>query len=396
MDIVILVIGILTSRSFSGQIPYIVEMCKALQAEGCRVTVMTSRAGEKLFKSLGLDINFWLIDDGEEMDRPGLLRIAFTMIKRMFRAGALLKKAGFQRPTIVYSNCNLLWEVFPLRYVRDEAAVRVGTFIMSYPHPFKGYRGAFTTRLKIPTPRETLAYIQYRLALPYLKRYSDYILAYPQMFNFLKTQGVPEAKLIKLEVGVRWDILNTAVPLERRYDACWIGRYNPQKGCDDLIDIWGMITRTLPGARLAIMGNVAEELGSLSRRKNLQNSIDFLGAVDETTKYRVMKASRVFLFPSYYEAWPQTAQEAMACGLPVVAYDLPVYRHVFPGGMVRVLIGDKRALAREAVDLLQDAELRTRLSGEAFGIASQYHWENTALRMLAVVKGDRTKSSVPE
>jgi glycosyltransferase involved in cell wall biosynthesis len=386
MELIILVIGVLSTKSFSGQIPFIVELVKTLLAKDCKVTMVTSKAGETLFRGLGLDIDYRLIDSREGNRQPGLARIPFIMIKRMFRAGILLRKMNLNRSTVVYANCNLLWELFPLLFVRKETVIRVATFIMGYPSPFRGYRGAFTGRLKMPGLRETLAYIQYRLGLPCLKHASDLVLAYPHMRDFLTGQGIPAEKLVRLEVGVRWNVLNTAAPSEKRYAACWIGRYNPQKGCEDLISIWETVAGTMKDARLAVMGDVARELEPLSRKKIPGNNIEFLGPVNDETKYSVMKGSRVFLFPSYYEAWPQTAQEAMACGLPVVAYDLPVYRHIFPGGIVRVPIGDKQALAREVIGILDDRDRRERLGAEAFGIASQYRWETAAERLLAAAE----------
>ena len=382
MELIILVIGVLTTKSFSGQIPFIVELGRTLQAKGCRLTMVTSSAGEKLFRSLGLDIHYRLIGGDEGDKHPSLISTPFIMIKRMFQAGLLLRKMKLNRGTVVYANCNLLWEVFPLLFVKEGTAIRVSTFIMGYPGPFRGYRGAFTNKIKLPGLRETLAYLQYRLALPCLKHASDLVMAYPHMRDFLLGKGIPEEKIIKLEVGVRWDTLNTAVPSEKKYTACWIGRYNPQKGCDDLISIWETVADTERDARLAIMGDVSKELEPLSREKNLNGSIDFLGPVSDETKYSIMKASDVFLFPSYYEAWPQTAQEAMACGLPVVAYDLPVYHHVFPEGMVRVPIGDRQAFAREVILILHDRSRKERLASEAVGIASQYRWETAAERLL--------------
>ena len=382
MDLIILVIGVLSTRSFAGQIPFIAEIGKALLAEGCHLTLVTSKAGETLFRSLGLDVEYWLIDDREDITESNPIRVAFIMIKRMFRAGFLLRKKKLKKGTVVYANCNLLWEIFPLLLVKKESVVRISTFIMGYPNPFKGYRGVFTNKLKIPGLRETLAYIQYRLALPCLKYISDLVLAYPHMRDLLLGKGIPEGKIVKLEVGVRWGILNAVAPSEVKYNACWIGRFNIQKGCEDLIEIWEMVCGVERDARLAIMGDVVKELEPLSKRKHLVKGIEFMGTVSEEIKYRVMKGSAVFLFPSYYEAWPQTAQEAMACGLPVVAYDLPVYQHIFPGGMVKVPIGDKEAFAREVINLLHDRKRRERLAVEAFGVASQYTWDKTAKRLF--------------
>jgi glycosyltransferase involved in cell wall biosynthesis len=244
----------------------------------------------------------------------------------------------------------------------------------------------------MPGLRETLAYIQYRLALPCLKRASDLVLAYPHMRNFLAAKGIPGKKIVKLEVGVRWGVLNAAAPADKRYAACWIGRYNPQKGCEDLIPIWEMVAGVEKNARLAVMGDVAKELEPLSRKKIREENIEFLGPVNDETKYSIMKGCRVFLFPSYYEAWPQTAQEAMACGLPVVAYDLPVYRYIFPGGMVRVPIGDRQAFAREVISILNNRDRREHLSAQAIGVASQYRWETAAERLLTAAERLKNQS----
>jgi glycosyltransferase involved in cell wall biosynthesis len=396
MEFIILVTGVLSRKSFSGQIPFIVETGKALLAGGCRLTMVTSKVGEELFRSLGLDIDYRLIDRGEGDRNPGLMSVPFIMIKRMIKAGRLLRNKRLNPGTVIYANCNLLWEVFPLLLVKDRTAIRVSTFIMGYPSPFRGYRGAFTGKLKVPGLRETLAYLQYRLALPCLKRASDLVLAYPHMRDFLLSEGIPAEKIVKLEVGVRWSVLNTVPPSESHYTACWIGRYNPQKGCEDLITIWEKVAGEAGDARLAVMGDVAKELGPLSRKEVRGKNIEFLGPVSEEIKYSVMKGSEIFLFPSYYEAWPQTAQEAMACGLPVVAYDLPVYRHVFPRGMVTVAIGDKEAFAREVINILHDRSRRERLAAEAFSVASQYRWEKTAERLITATERLKNRLSPPE
>jgi glycosyltransferase involved in cell wall biosynthesis len=382
LELIIIVIGVLSRKSFSGQIPFIVETGKALLAAGCKLTMITSKVGEALFRSLGLDIDYWLIDSHEGDRDPGLMSVPFIMIKRMIKASRLLRSKRFKPGTVIYANCNLLWEVFPLLFVKDRTAIRVSNFIMGYPNPFRGYRGAFTDKIKIPGLRETLAYVQYRLAMPCLKRASDLVLAYPHMRDLLLGEGIPVEKIVKLEVGVRWSVLNAVPPSGSRYTACWIGRYNPQKGCEDLISIWETVAGEAKDARLAVMGDVAKELEPLSRKKIRRENIEFLGPVSDEIKYSIMKGSDIFLFPSYYEAWPQTAQEAMACGLPVVAYDLPVYRHVFPRGMVTVPIGDKEAFAREVISILHDRNRRESLSAEAVSLASEYRWEKTAERLI--------------
>jgi glycosyltransferase involved in cell wall biosynthesis len=62
--------------------------------------------------------------------------------------------------------------------------------------------------------------------------------------------------------------------------------------------------------------------------------VTFSGMVSEEEKFRLLKASRVFAMPSRYESWGIVVNEALAAGIPVVAYDLSCYRPVF-GEFVR-------------------------------------------------------------
>jgi glycosyltransferase involved in cell wall biosynthesis len=386
MNLILIALGILSSKHFSAGPLHVAGLSKAMAAKGCHLTILTSRAGETQLKNYGLDAEFWCIGGQEQEKEPCLARVPFIMINRMLRAALLLRKMKFAKDTVIFATSNLLWEVFPLLFVRDKSLVRIATFHMGYPSPFKGYRGAFTTQKKFPSPRETLAYLQHKLALPCIKYGSDIIISHRNMSHLLLEYGVAGEKIVGMDVGVDWDVINAAKPSERKYEACWVGRFNPQKGCDDLLEIWEVVARANRRARLAVMGNVESQLNPAAEQKKLEANIEFFGPVSETDKYRVMKESSLFLFPSYYEAVPLAIIEAMACGLPVVAYDLPVYQSHFPGGIIKVPIGDKQAFAREVMNILSDRERRESLASQAFNVASRYRWEIAAERLITEVE----------
>ncbi len=45
------------------------------------------------------------------------------------------------------------------------------------------------------------------------------------------------------------------IPIEKRkYDACFVGRFHPQKGVLELIDIWKMVCKDNSYAKLAMIG----------------------------------------------------------------------------------------------------------------------------------------------
>jgi len=76
----------------------------------------------------------------------------------------------------------------------------------------------------------------------------------------------------------------------------------------------------------------------LVRQHGVEANTKFLGFLDNEEKYRAVKASRVFLFPSSNESWGIVVAEALACGLPVVAFDIPATRK-FGEAAIRTLSG---------------------------------------------------------
>jgi len=391
MDFVFLAVGVTSPKGFSGGFKPVVEVGKRLVSRGHGLTILTSGAGETVFRNMGLNADFWIIDPRQEA-AGGLIKESFTMVVRMIKAGLLLRRKRFHGETVIFAFSDLLWEVCPLLFVKGASVIRVSSLHMTYPQPFKGYKGAFTDRLQAPSLRESLAYVQHRLSLFCMRRASDLVFAQSNIWRYLLDKGISAEQIVPFSPGIELDFVDTVSPSAGRYDACWIGRYHPMKGCEDLLGVWAAVSQARKEARLAMMGNAVAKLRPLVKERHLERNIELLGPVDDETKFAVMKGSKVFLLPSYYESWSHVAMEAMACGLPVIAYDLPVYRDIYTKGMVTVPIGDEAALAREATELLEDEEKRGKLSVEARETAARYErgWDEAVEGLLARLKQVRS------
>lgn len=103
-----------------------------------------------------------------------------------------------------------------------------------------------------------------------------------------------------------------------------IGRQEPQKGFDVLLDAIPQVRARLPEARLLVAGRdgrASESLREQAHKHGLDGSVIFLGRRDDVAD--LLAAADVFAFPSLWEGAAGTVLEAMALECPVVASRLP-------------------------------------------------------------------------
>lgn len=373
MDFVVIAVGIFSSKSLTGGDIILIELAKRLIRQGNRVAILTSKSGEKVFRGQGVDADFWIISEDEGISDISLVRAIPTLLVRMLKAGIALRKKNLSERTILFASTDLFYDIFPMFFIRDRRIKRVLPFYVIQPNPLKGFKN----KLKVPNARETVAYLQQRMSFLCFKYACNFVFSLSYLQHFIIDDGVPRQKIVGFSPGIDWDAVNNAVAPGKRYDACWIGRYHPMRGCDDLIEIWELVCRERSEAKLVIMGSAAIKLEPLIKERHLEKNIKLMGFVDDETKFKTMKESKVFLFPSYYHG-AMVVDEAMACGLPVIAYDLPGYQGIYPKGMVKVPIGNREVSASETTKLLTEKELRERLSKEAEEVASHYSWDKVA------------------
>ncbi|HEV2895993.1 MAG TPA: glycosyltransferase, partial [Actinomycetota bacterium] len=109
------------------------------------------------------------------------------------------------------------------------------------------------------------------------------------------------------------------------------------------------------------------------------------GYLPQADLVRVVAGATALVFPSWYEGFGLPALEALACGTPVVASDLPVLREVLGDQAELVPPGDPAALADALARVLEDpggedarAARRTRAAG--------FTWENCAQATLGAYR----------
>jgi glycosyltransferase involved in cell wall biosynthesis len=157
-----------------------------------------------------------------------------------------------------------------------------------------------------------------------------------------------------------------------------VGRYHPQKRFDRLIDAFTLISDKYPQWHICIFGEGPD-------KDTLQQQIDSLGlherihlmpsTKDIMTEYL---KSEMFVLSSDYEGFGLVLAEAMACGVPVVAFDCENGpRSIITDGVDGFLIPpfDIDAFAEKVILLMNDDELRKKMGENAQKSSFRYDIE---------------------
>jgi len=119
----------------------------------------------------------------------------------------------------------------------------------------------------------------------------------------------------------------------------------------------------------------------------VRGQVEFLGRLSDEDKARLLSSVDVYVAPNLGgESFGIILVEAMAAGAPVLASDLDAFGLVLEGGAVGRMFptGDAHALAKDAIELLGDADERSRLSQAASIAVRRYDWSVVAADILAV------------
>ena len=160
-----------------------------------------------------------------------------------------------------------------------------------------------------------------------------------------------------------------------------VGRQTAQKGHLDLIQVFSDVRKDLK-AHLVILGREGDGTTSLKEavaRSGHDESISIIPYSDRTYDY--YRSADAFVFTSHMEGLGTAVLEAMACRLPVVAYDIPPIAEIAKTDELAVLVppGDTNTLADRVHEVLTSPAAAKARADRAFSVvASKYAPERIA------------------
>ncbi len=150
---------------------------------------------------------------------------------------------------------------------------------------------------------------------------------------------------------------------------CHISNFRPVKRIGDVLKIFQTIAKAIP-SRLVMIGDGPErsKAEAFCREEGLSDQVLFLGNVPNLEQ--ILGACDLFLLPSETESFGMAALEALASEVPVIATRAGGLPEVITSEEVGSLfpVGDVEGMARRAIEILSDPELRARM-----GVAGREH-----------------------
>jgi len=381
------------ARTLSGGDRILIELSKQWAYRGLNIIIHTNKNGHILCQTQGLHRSNIKIDYFHSffVNSP-FLPVAY--LARVMRGTFRALRVNYHSNCLVYSSSDFWPDSLPafIMKLRNKNIKWIAGFYLFAPKiwqkgsPYKGKRwftGLFYWLTQLPV---------YWI----VKKFADmvFVTSEPDVEKFV-TKKRERDKILVIRGGVDTDpsekYLNCeeVIPVEeRKYDAVFIGRFHPQKGVLELIQIWREVANRKHNAKLAMIGvgPLEEEVIEKIQKLGLQGNIELLGFRDGEEKYKIFKQSKIVVHPATYDSGGMAACEAMAWALPGVSFDLEALKSYYPQGMIKTPCYDLKVFAENILDLIEDGQLYEKISKEAIDWAREWDWDKRAEDILHVIK----------
>jgi phosphatidylinositol alpha-mannosyltransferase len=159
----------------------------------------------------------------------------------------------------------------------------------------------------------------------------------------------------------------------------FLGRHEQRKGLDVLLDALGWLP---PSITVRVAGDGPMTAGLRTRHRH-DPRVSWLGRLSEAEKLRELRGASVLCAPARHgESFGYVLLEAMAAGTPVVASDIPGYRHLNRDAAAVCLVppADPRALAAGLLGVLRDPDLAATLRARGDETVQRFSIDELARR----------------
>lgn len=193
-----------------------------------------------------------------------------------------------------------------------------------------------------------------RMAIVFMSKAKVNIVVCKYLGEQLAKCGI-NSETIKLNYnGIDFEKIKTYYDknIKKKYDLCFIGRIEKNKGLLDIIEVVDKIKKQKPDILTVIIGDGSylQEIKNIIRDRGLEKHIRITGFLG-SERYKYLQESCIFISPTYAkEGFGLTLLEALFFNVPVVAYSNPIFKEIFA-------VYDSVKLIQQNISILEDTIL---------------------------------------
>jgi len=288
----------------------------------------------------------------------------FRCIKSIYIS--LRSRAGYD---IIIANSHLPFDIIPSILFKLKNRAKLIVY-------FHGGKPCLTRERTFTT---VVPEMFFYLGLFLSKKFADLLFIVNNLIrNYLIRWGMNPRNVVLTSNGIDYKEILGIDGGEKEYEGVFMGRMSAIKGIYDLLETWKTVVKKYPFAKLCVIGGGPELEGLKAKVKEckFEGNVTVVGECYGEKKYKLIKKSKVFIYPTHEESWGVVIAEAMACGLPVVTYDLPCLKETFGKYLFAVQPKNVRAMAEKIIDILEHYEGCKTVVEDAKNLTSKYDWKN--------------------
>lgn len=327
-----------------------------------KLTIITNKKALFFIEKEKINADIFLTKDWFEKTYIGI-----SYLLRTFQAIFFIKNKNFD---IIYVSSDFFPDVLPAYLYKNFHKTK---WIQCIYHIYPNWLNRPGNKI-----RNLISQYLQKISFILIKKSDKIININSQVKDCLANQHLYKDKIQINGLGIDVNFISKInSKKEFKSDAIFLGRLVYSKGIFDLIKILKKITNKYPNFKLNIIGegkiNVKKNFLSKIKKSNLEKNINLLGYLDDKNKYEFMKSSKIFIFPSYEEGFSISILEALACGLSVIAWKLPVYKTIYKDNINQIPIGNYELFAKKIETLINFQKQNYHIN-----LTNKYSWEKIA------------------
>lgn len=166
-----------------------------------------------------------------------------------------------------------------------------------------------------------------------------------------------------------------------------VGTLEPRKNFVTLIKAFAEVVKRHSEYSLIIVGGKGwyfEKIFETVKECELEDSVKFVGYVEDRDLPGYYNAATCLVFPSLYEGFGIPLLEAMKSGCPVITSNISSMPEVVEDAAILVAPASVKELAEAIESLITSPELRAELSQKGLIQSKKFSWKNSAHELRAL------------